>query len=98
MNRFSLTLLAGMLLMLLGVSGVSRLSKSAIALDFDGSIQANVNAPDRLMLFGFIGTRLASALIRRGESTVIVDGEVPQFIDDKVDDRADNNKPEDFIN
>ena len=94
MNRFSLTLLVGILLMLWGVSGVSRLSESAIALGFDGSIESNVNAPDRLMLLGFIGSRLASELIRRGESTVIVDGEVPRFIDDKADDR----KSGDFIN
>ena len=80
--------------MLWGVSGVSRLSKSAIALGFDGYVESNVNAPDRLMLLGFIGSRLASELIRRGESTVIVDGETPRLIDDNADDR----KSGDFIN
>jgi len=94
MNRFSLTLLVGMLLILFGVSGASRLSESAIGLGFDGSVVSNVNAPDRLMLLGFIGSRLASELIRRGESTVKVDAEVPRFIDDKADDR----KSGDFIN
>ena len=98
MNRFSLTLLVGILLILFGVSGASRLSERAIALGFDASVVSNVNAPDRLMLLGFIGSRLASELIRRGESTVMVDGEVPRFIDDKADDKADDRKSGDFIN
>ena len=98
MNRFSLTLLVGMLLMLWGVSGVSRLSEGAIGLGFDGSVESNVNALDRLMLLGFIGSRLTSELIRRGESTLIVEGEVPRLIDDKADDTADDRKSGDFIN
>ena len=87
MNRFSWTLLIGMLLMLSGISGVSRLSQSAIISGFDGSVVSNVNAPDRLLVLGFIGSRVTSELIRRGESTVIIKDEDRSLADDKINDR-----------
>ena len=94
MNRFSWTLLIGMLLMLSGISGVSRLSQTAIISGFDGSVVSNVNAPDRLLVLGFIGSRVASELIRRGESTVIIKDEDRRFSDDRINDR----NPGDFLN
>ena len=94
MNRFSWTLLIGMLLMLSGISGVSRLSQAAIISGFDGSVVSNVNAPDRLLVLGFIGSRVASELIHRGESTVIIKDEDRSLADDKINDR----KPGDAVN
>jgi hypothetical protein len=88
MNRFSLILLAGMLLMLWGVSGVSKLSQTAISSRFDGSVVSNINAPGRLILVGFIGSRVASELIRRGESTVIIKVEDRRLADDKTNGRT----------
>ena len=70
--------------MLWGVSGVSKLSHTAIRSGFDGSVVSNVNAPGRLILVGFIGSRLASELIRRGESTVIIKDEDRSLTDDKI--------------
>ena len=93
MNRFSLTLLVGMLLMLLGISGVSKLSQAAISSGFDGSVVSDVNAPGRLMLVGFIGSRVTSELIRRGESTVIIKDD-----DRPMDDKSNGGKPGDFVN
>ena len=94
MNRFSWTLLIGMLLMLSGISGVSRLSQSAISSGFDGSVVSNVNAPDRLLVLGFVGSRVASELIHRGESTVIIKDEGRSLANDKINDR----KPGDVVN
>jgi hypothetical protein len=94
MNRFSWTLLIGMLLMLSGISGVSRLSQAAIISGFDGSVVSNVNAPDRLLVLGFIGSRVTSELIRRGESTVIIKDEDRSLANDKINDR----KPGDVVN
>ena len=94
MNRFSWTLLIGMLLMLSGISGVSRLSQTAIISGFDGSVVSNVNAPDRLLVLGFIGSRVASELIDRGESTVIIKDEGRSLADDKTNDRT----PGDVVN
>ena len=94
MNRFSWTLLIGMLLMLSGISGVSRLSQAAIISGFDGSVVSNVNAPDRLLVLGFIGSRVASELIDRGESTVIIKDEDRSLANDKINDR----KPGDVVN
>ena len=94
MNRFSLILLIGMLLMLWGVSGVSKLSQAAISSGFDGSVVSNVNAPGRLILVGFIGSRVASELIRRGESTVMIKDEDRSLANDKINDR----KPGDVVN
>ena len=48
--------------MLSGISAVSRLSQSAIISGFDGSVVSNVNAPDRLLVFGFVGSRVASEM------------------------------------
>ena len=93
MNRFSLTLLVGMILMLLGISGVSKLSQAAISSGFDGSVVSNVNAPGRLILVGFIGSRVTSELIRRGESTVIIKDD-----DRPMDDKSNGGKPGDFVN
>ena len=93
MNRFSLTLLVGMILMLLGISGVSKLSQAAISSGFDGSVVSNVNAPGRLILVGFIGSRVTSELIRRGESTVIIKDD-----DRPMDDKINGSKPGDFVN
>ena len=93
MNRFSWTLLIGMLLMLWGISGVSKLSQAAIGSGFDGSVVGNVNAPGRLILVGFIGSRLASELIRRGESTVIIKDD-----DRPMDDKTNGRKPGDVVN
>ena len=92
MNRFSLILLVGMLLMLWGVSGVSKLSETAISSGFDGSVVSNVNAPGRLILVGFVGSRVASELIRRGERTVIIKD------DDRPVDKANERKPGDVVN
>ena len=94
MNRFSWTLLIGMLLMLSGISGVSRLSQTAIISGFDGSVVSNVNAPDRLLVLGFVGSRVASELIHRGESTVIIKDEDRSLANDKINDR----KPGDVVN
>ena len=93
MDRFSLTLLVGMLLMLLGISGVSKLSQAAISSGFDGSVVSDVNAPGRLILVGFIGSRVTSELIRRGESTVIIKDD-----DRPMDDKSNGGKPGDFVN
>ena len=73
--------------MLWGVSGVSKLSQTAIRSGFDGSVVSNVNAPGRLILVGFIGSRLASELIQRGESTVIIKDEDRSLTDDKINGR-----------
>ena len=70
--------------MLWGISGVSKLSQAAIRSGFDGSVVSNANAPGRLILVGFIGSRLASELIRRGESTVIIKDEDRSLTDDKI--------------
>ena len=79
--------------MLSGISGVSRLSQSAISSGFDGSVVSNVNAPGRLILVGFIGSRVTSELIRRGESTVIIKDD-----DRPMDDKSNGGKPGDFVN
>ena len=94
MNRFSLILLIGILLMLWGISGVAKLSQAAIRTGFDGSVVSNVYAPDRLMLLGFIGSRVASELIHRGESTVIIKDEDRSLANDKINDRT----PGDVVN
>ena len=94
MNRFSLILLIGILLILWGISGVAKLSQAAIRTGFDGSVVSNVYAPDRLMLLGFIGSRVASELIRRGERTVIIKDEDRSLANDKINDR----KPGDVVN
>ena len=80
--------------MLSGISGVSRLSQAAIISGFDGSVVSNVNAPDRLLLLGFVGSRVASELIDRGESTVIIKDEDRSLANDKINGR----KPEDVVN
>jgi len=80
--------------MLSGISGVSRLSQAAIISGFDGSVVSNVNAPDRLLVLGFIGSRVTSELIRRGESTVIIKDEDRSLANDKINDR----KPGDVVN
>jgi len=77
--------------MLLGIAGVSKLSQAAIRSGFDGSVVSNVNAPGRLILVGFMGSRLASQLIRRGESTVIIKDD-----DRSMDDKTNGRKPGDF--
>lgn len=79
--------------MLLGISGVSKLSQAAISSGFDGSVVSNVNAPGRLILVGFIGSRVTSELIRRGESTVIIKDD-----DRPMDDKSNGGKPGDFVN
>ena len=79
--------------MLLGISGVSKLSQAAISSGFDGSVVSNVNAPGRLILVGFIGSRVTSELIRRGESTVIIKDD-----DRPMDDKINGGKPGDFVN
>ena len=79
--------------MLLGISGVSKLSQAAISSGFDGSVVSNVNAPGRLILLGFIGSRVTSELIRRGESTVIIKDD-----DRPMDDKSNGGKPGDFVN
>ena len=94
MNRFSLLLLVGMLLMLWGISGVAKLSQAAIGSGFDGSVVSNVNAPDRLLVLGFVGSRVASELIHRGESTVIIKDEDRSLADDKTN----GIKPGDVVN
>lgn len=80
--------------MLWGVSGVSKLSQAAISSGFDGSVVSNVNAPGRLILVGFVGSRVASELIRRGENTVIIKDEDRSLADDKISGR----KPGDAVN
>ena len=80
--------------MLSGISGVSKLSQAAIDSDFDGSVMSNVNAPGRLILVGFIGSRVASELIERGESTVIIKDHDRSLADDKIN----GNKPGDVVN
>ena len=80
--------------MLWGISGVAKLSQAAIRTGFDGSVVSNVYAPDRLMLLGFIGSRVASELIERGESTVIIKDHDRSLADDKIN----GNKPGDFVN
>ena len=79
--------------MLMGISGVSKLSQAAISSGFDGSVVSNVNAPGRLILVGFIGSRVTSELIRRGESTVIIKDD-----DRPMDDKSNGGKPGDFVN
>ena len=79
--------------MLWGVSGVSKLSETAISSDFDGSVVSNVNAPGRLMLVGFIGSRVASELIRRGERTVIIKDD-----DRPINNKTNERKPGDAVN
>ena len=80
--------------MLSGISGVSKLSQAAIGSGFDGSVVSNVNVPGRLILVGFIGSRVASELIRRGESTVIIKDHDRSLADDKIN----GNQPGDFVN
>ena len=55
---------------------------------------SDVNAPDRLLVLGFVGSRVASELIDRGESTVIIKDEDRSLADDKINDR----KPGDVVN
>lgn len=54
MNRFSLILFVGMLLMLSSVSSVSRLSERAIKLGFDRSVVESVSTPEGLLKLGFV--------------------------------------------
>ena len=80
--------------MLSGISGVSKLSQAAISSGFDGSVVSDVNAPDRLLVLGLIGSRVASQLIHRGESTVIIRDEGRSLADAKID----GGKPGDVVN
>jgi len=80
--------------MLWGIGGVGKLSQAAIRSGFDGSVVSDVNAPVRLILVGFIGSRVASELIERGESTVIIKDEDRSLADDKTNGR----KPGDVVN
>ena len=80
--------------MLWGIGGVGKLSQAAISSGFDGSVVSDVNAPVRLILVGFIGSRVASELIERGESTVIIKDEDRSLADDKTNGR----KPGDVVN
>ena len=80
--------------MLWGIVGVSKLSQAAISSGFDGAVVSNVNAPGRLILVGFIGSRVASELIERGESTVIIKDEDRSLADDKTNGRT----PGDVVN
>ena len=73
MNRFSLTLLVGLLVMLWGINGVSSMSTRAVVAGYDGSVVGNVYTPNRIALLGFLGSNLASELIDRGQETVILD-------------------------
>ena len=73
MNRFSLTLLVGLLVMLWGINGVSSMSTRAVVVGYDGSVVGNVYSPKRIALLGFLGSNLASELIDRGQETVILD-------------------------
>ena len=73
MNRFSYTLLVGLLLMLWGISGVSNMSTRAVAVGYDESLFGDVYSPDRIALIGFVGSNVASELIDRGQETVILD-------------------------
>jgi len=47
-----------------------------------------------LLVLGFIGSRVASELIHRGESTVIIKDEDRSLANDKINDR----KPGDVVN
>ena len=73
MNRFSFTLLVGLLVMLWGINGVSSMSTRAVLTGYDGSVVGNVYSPNRIALLGFLGSHLASELIDRGQQTVILD-------------------------
>lgn len=73
MNRFSLTLLVGLLVMLWGINGVSSMSTRAVVVGYDGSVVGNVYSPMRIAMLGFLGSNLASELIDRGQETVILD-------------------------
>lgn len=72
MNRFSFTLLVGILLMLLGISGVSSMATRAVVTGYDASVVDNVYSPKRLALIGLVGSKVANELIIRGEGTVIL--------------------------
>ena len=68
MNRFSLILLIGMLLMLWGVSGVSKLSETAISSGFDGSVVSNINARVNITHHRTVKTRANSCLRQLGHA------------------------------
>ncbi len=78
MNRFSFTLLIGLLLMLFGVNGVSNMSTRALVTGYDGSVINNVYSPNRLALIGVVGSNIANELIIRGQGTVIVEDSLPR--------------------
>ena len=76
MNQFSFTLLAGLLLIVGGVNGVSSMAARAVAAGYDGSVVNNVYSVKRLVLVGIVGSNVASRLIQCGENIIVGDNAV----------------------
>ena len=76
MNQFSFTLLAGLLLIVGGVNGVSSMAARAVAAGYDGSVANNVYSVKRLVLVGIVGSNVASRLIQCGENIIVRDNAV----------------------
>ena len=76
MNQFSFTLLAGLLLIVGGVNGVSSMAARAVAAGYDGSVVNNVYSVKRLVLVGIVGSNVASRLIQCGENIIVRDNAV----------------------
>ena len=73
-----------MLVMLGGISGVSKLAQEANGCCFDGCVESKVDAAGRWIVVGSIWSCVASELIERGESTVIIKDEDQSLADDKT--------------
>jgi len=77
LSRFVLLFLASMMMILTGVTQLSALTRQAVVAGHDGTVINHVWSYQRLLTLGMGGSRLASALIERGQETLIVDSDKP---------------------
>ena len=76
LSRFVLLFLASMMI-LTGVTQLSALTRQAVVAGHDGTVINDVWSYQRLLTLGVGGSGLASALIERGQETLIVDSDKP---------------------
>jgi hypothetical protein len=60
------------MMILIGVTQLSALTRQAVVAGHDGTVINDVWSSQRLLTLGIGGSRLASALIERGQETLIV--------------------------
>jgi len=77
LSRFVLLFLVSMMMILTGVTQLSALTRQAVVAGHDGTVINDVWSYQRLLTLGVGGSRLASALIERGQETLIVDSDKP---------------------